>query len=73
MLLRGRVYRVMAVVVWRVVGLGLGVRLPPSPLAAGLGALGPLRPGAPVAVDGTGLLVARVHLKSKSWCEQPAG
>ena len=35
---------------------------PPSPLAAGLGALRPLRPRSPVAVDGAGFLVARVYL-----------
>ena len=70
MMLWRRVDR-MAVVVRRVVGLGLGVCLgvsPPPPLAAGLRALRPLRPRTPMAVDGTRFLVARVHLQVQS-CE----
>ena len=66
-MLRREVHRV-AVVARRVVRLRLGVGLSPSaaaPLAAGLGALRPLRPRPPVAVDRARLLVARVNLHIK--------
>jgi hypothetical protein len=46
--------------------LGLGARVPPPPLPPGLCALCPLRPRTPVAVYGTGLLVARVDLEAGS-------
>ena len=65
MMLGRRVDR-MTVVLRRGVGLCLGVS-PPPPLAAGLCALRPLRPRAPVAVDGTRLLVARVYLQLMSY------
>ena len=66
-MLRGKVHRVAVVARGRVVRLRLCVGLSPSaaPLAAGLGALRPLRPRPPVAVDRARLLVARVNLHIK--------
>ena len=66
-MLRRKVHRVAVVARRRVVRLRLRVGLSPSaaPLAAGLGALRPLRPRPPVAVDRARLLVARVNLHIK--------
>ena len=66
-MLRRKVHRVAVVARGRVVRLRLCVGLSPSaaPLAAGLGALRPLRPRPPVAVDRARLLVARVNLHIK--------